>query len=193
MPAPTTAISHCHCRQHSLITLQELCPHAAPCEGAITHRWCLQSSCSGRRDASLRSGVAYPGYSLMRTSALTCVPGRNWEAAPAVRVPSTAPATPKPLPGNCGRSLALFVCGEAADARGPFVEGGTAGVNGFSFTAGRLLSFGCGGGALVWGTVDVTSSSFSSASACAEQSGISWTLTLSVATPRQCIMLGLTL
>ena len=51
------------------------------------HQWCLQCKCSGHRDASLPPGVGHLEDSPVRTSLLTCAPGRNWEAAPAVRVP----------------------------------------------------------------------------------------------------------
>ena len=95
------------------------------------------------------------------------MPGRNWLAAPAVRVPSAVPATPNPLPGNCGRSCSRPLgCGEDIAEVVALVPGGSAGVLGFSLTAGKLLNLGRGGGWLVCGTVDVTKSSFSSASAC---------------------------
>ena len=97
----------------------------------------------------------------------TWVSGRNWAAAPAVSVPRAAPATPKLLPWNCGRSCSKpLACGEeAADATG-LEPGGSAGALGFSLTGSRLLSLGSAGGLLVCGTVDVTRSSFSRARAC---------------------------
>ncbi len=80
-------------------------------------------------------------------------------------VPSTAPAIPKPLPGKAGRSCSRPLgCGETTAAI-DFGQDGNGGVLGFSFTGCSALSLGAGGGALVCGTVEVTSSSFSSASA----------------------------
>lgn len=100
----------------------------------------------------------------------TCVPGRNWLAAPAVREPRAVPVTPKPLPGNCGRSCSRPLgCGEETAEVVALVPGGSAGVLGFSLTAGKLLNLGSSGGRLVCGTVDVTRSSFSSASACVKE------------------------
>ncbi len=101
-----------------------------------------------------------------QTRGVTCASGRNWLAAPAERVPSAAPATPKLLPWNCGRSCGRpLACGEAAEATA-LGQGGSAGALGFSLTGSRLLSLGSSGGSLVCGTVDVTRSSFSRARAC---------------------------